>query len=61
MTVTVYFEAKAGAHVVAKFDNEATYMVCLSALEKLAESQGYVVTESLDEELLRKHEGKISQ
>jgi hypothetical protein len=56
MTVTVYFEAKAGAHVVAKFDNEATYMVCLSALEKLAESQGYVVTESLDEELLKGEE-----
>ena len=56
MKVTVYFEAKAGAHVVAKFDNETTYMVCLSALEKLAESQGYVVTESLDEELLKGEE-----
>ena len=48
--VTVYFEAKTGAHVVAQFDSEATYMVCLSALEKLAESQGYVVTESLNYE-----------
>jgi hypothetical protein len=56
MTVTVYFESRAGSHVVAKFDSEATYMVCLSALEKLAESQGYVVTESLDEELLKGEE-----
>jgi hypothetical protein len=51
--VTVYFEAKTGAHVVAQFDHEATYMACLPALEQLAESQGYVVTESLNEELLK--------
>jgi len=50
MKVTVFFEAKAGAHVVAKFDEEATYMVCLPALEALAKSQGYIVTESVDYE-----------
>ena len=48
MKVTVYFEAKAGAHMVAQFDEEATYMVCLPALEELAKSQGYIVTESVD-------------
>jgi hypothetical protein len=50
MKVTVFFEANAGAHVVAQFDKESTYMACLPALEKLAESQGYIVTESLDYE-----------
>ena len=48
MKVTVYFEAKIGAHIVAQFDEEATYMACLPALEALAESKGYIVTESLD-------------
>ena len=48
MKVTVFFEAKAGAHVVAQFDEESTYMACLPALEALAKSQGYIVTESLD-------------
>jgi hypothetical protein len=51
--VTVYFEAKTGAHVVAQFDSEETYMACLTALEQLAESKGYIVTESLDETLLK--------
>ena len=48
MKVTVYFEAKAGAHMVAQFDEEETYMVCLPALEALATSKGYIVTESVD-------------
>lgn len=36
--------------MVAQFDEEATYMACLPALEKLAKSNGYIVTESLDYE-----------
>jgi hypothetical protein len=48
MKVKVYFEASAGAHIVAQFDEEATYMACLPALEALANSKGYIVTESLD-------------
>ena len=48
MKVTVYFEANAGAHIVAQFDEESTYMACLPALEKLANSNGYIVTESMD-------------
>ena len=50
MKVTVYFEARAGAHEVAKFDEEETYMACLPALEALAERKGYVVTESVNYE-----------
>ena len=50
MKVTVYFEANAGAHIVAQFDEESTYMACLPALKQLAASQGYIVTESLDYE-----------
>jgi hypothetical protein len=48
MKVAVYFEAPSGAHMVAQFDEEATYMACLPALEALASQQGYTVTESLD-------------
>ena len=48
MRVAVYFEARAGSHMVAQFDEESTYMACLPALEKLAKSKGYVVTESMD-------------
>jgi len=44
--VTVYFEAGAGAHVVAQFDNEETYMACFPALEQLAMLKGYTITES---------------
>ena len=36
------------SHMVAQFDEESTYMACLPALEKLANSNGYVVTESMD-------------
>ena len=48
--ITVYFEANAGAHIVAQFDSEETYMACLPALEKLAALKGYTVTESVNEE-----------
>ena len=50
MKVTVFFEADTGAHIVAQFDEESTYMACLPALEKLAKSNGYIVTESMDYE-----------
>jgi hypothetical protein len=53
--VTVYFENKNGsyAEVVAKFENEELYLVCLSQLEILAEKQGFeCVTESISEEEL---------
>ena len=50
MKVTVYFEAKSGAHIVAQFDEEETYMACLPASETLAASKGYIVTESVNYE-----------
>ena len=50
MKVAVYFESPTGSHMVAQFDEESTYMTCLPALEKLASSKGYIVTESLDYE-----------
>jgi len=46
--INVYFETKTGAHMVAQFDEEEVYMACLPALEKQAESKGYIVTESVD-------------
>ena len=58
MKVSVFFEAPAGAHLVAQFDEESTYIACLPALEKLAESCGYVVTESVDYEALEATEGR---
>ena len=48
--ITVYFEAKAGAHVVAQFDSEETYMACFPALEQLAMLKGYIITESVEEQ-----------
>ena len=48
--ITVYFEAKAGAHQVAQFDNEETYMACFPALEQLAMLKGYIITESVNHE-----------
>jgi ornithine carbamoyltransferase len=50
MKVSVYFEAKSGAHMIAQFDEEAIYMTCLPALETLAKSKGYIVTESVNYE-----------
>ena len=48
--ITVYFEAKAGAHIVAQFDSEETYMACFPALEQLAMLKGYTITESVNDE-----------
>lgn len=51
--VKVYFELENGkyAELVAIFDDEATYDVCLPALEKLAKKNNFdLVTESIDEE-----------
>jgi hypothetical protein len=47
--VVAYFEARAGAHQVARFSDEETYMACVPALESLAKSQGYTLTEALIE------------
>lgn len=48
--VKVYFETKGYAELIAIFDSEETYMVCLSALEKQAKENGFLyVTESIEE------------
>jgi hypothetical protein len=48
MKITVLFESKLGAHVVATFYDDETYMSCLNALKKQAKKNGYIVTESVD-------------
>ena len=46
--VKVYFETEGYAELVAIFDSEQTYLVCLPALEALANKNGFTkVTESL--------------
>jgi hypothetical protein len=54
--VKVYFELDNGkyAELVAIFDNEETYDVCLPALEKLAKKHNFdMVTESVVEDDIR--------
>jgi hypothetical protein len=47
MKITVYFEARAGAHEVAVFFDELLYAACVPALEERATAQGYVLSESV--------------
>lgn len=52
--VKVYFETKVTplkryAELVAVFDCEETYMLCLPALEQEAEKRGMFVTESIED------------
>ena len=47
MNITVYFEAPAGAHVVALFFDELLYVECVPTLKKMATAQGYVLSESV--------------
>jgi hypothetical protein len=47
--IKVYFETSSYCTMVAVFDNEETYYACLPSLEKLAEKDGYFITESLEE------------
>ena len=57
--LTAYFEASAGAHVVAQFDSEETYMACFPALEQLSVLKGYILTESKGETMTEEHEWHI--
>ena len=48
--IKVYFETSSTATLVAVFDDQDTYEVCMEALEALALRQGYdIMTESIDE------------
>lgn len=53
--IKVYFEIEQKyAELVAIFDNEETYSVCLPALEKLALANGFdLVTESVEERSIK--------
>ena len=56
--VKVYFELNNGkyAELVAIFDDEETYNVCLPALEKLCKKNNFdLVMESVDEETTITH------
>ena len=52
MKIKVYIESKNGswAEEIATFKDEEHYEVCYPELEKLAEKQGYMITESVVEE-----------
>ena len=49
--IRVYFETPNGSYAdeVATFTDEEYFDACYPALEKLAEKQGYVLTESFSE------------
>lgn len=50
MEIKVYFETENGcyAELIATFYDEETYNACSPALEKLAEENRYIVTESFE-------------
>jgi hypothetical protein len=51
MKVVVYFETPKVLHaeVVAQFASEELYVACLPILEKIAENNGFIVSESVRE------------
>ena len=48
--IKVYFESNSHAELVATFENEEVYTLCIAALEKEAKSKGMILTESVEEE-----------
>ncbi len=48
--IKVYFESSSHAELVATFESEELYMVCLPALEKKAKEQRMIVTEDAEEQ-----------
>jgi len=47
--IRVYFESSSHAELVATFEAEELYMLCLPELEKEAERCRMIVTETIDE------------
>jgi hypothetical protein len=47
MLINVYFESNTNAELIAQFNNEEIYMACVPALEKLAEINNVILTESV--------------
>ena len=48
--VKVYFESNSHADLVATFESEEVYALCVPALEKIAKSKGMILTESVEYE-----------
>ena len=48
--IKVYFESNSHAELVATFETEEVYALCISALENDAKSKGMILTESAEEE-----------
>jgi hypothetical protein len=46
--VVVYFERSGYADVIAMFEDEEIYDACSPIIDKLAEKDGFMVTESCD-------------
>ena len=51
--VKVYFTSKWHSELVAIFDTEENYMICVSALEKEAKKNRMIITESIEDENLQ--------
>lgn len=51
--IKVYFESNSQAELVATFESEEVYALCISTLEKDAKSKGMILTESVEEEVLK--------
>lgn len=51
--VKVYYDSKNHSELVAIFDNEETFVLCLPALELEADRHGMTVTESVEDESLK--------
>ena len=47
--IKVYFESNSHADLVATFESEEVYALCIPALEKEAQSKGMKLTESVEE------------
>ena len=48
--IKVYFESNSHAELVATFQSEEVYALCISALENNAKSKGMILTESIEDE-----------
>lgn len=47
--IKVYFESNSHTELVATFESEEVYTLCVSVLEKQAKSKGMILTESVEE------------
>jgi len=47
--IKVYFESNSHADLVATFESEEVYALCVLTLDKIAQSKGMILTESVEE------------